>query len=223
MADPPEDQAAERIDRIVGDLLRGRSPRIGPTDAEDRETILVAAELAGARERYPRMAPAFKRKLAKAIHRQERESGWLSRRTALTGGVGLVLGAAAGGVAARLGVLAASPQRETIQPRPQLARWVDTGLVLADLEEGEPRRVQAGSVPAFVLLRGNEVTAMSAICTHLPCELAWRAQSRDLVCPCHGLAFNLEGEAQRATHPLPQLPLVQVRVVDDNRIEVLGT
>ena len=224
MAEPPEDQAAERIDRIVGDLLRGRSPTIGPGDAEHRETILAAAMLAGAREGYPRMTPGFRQKLAKVVRRQDPEPRWLNRRSALAGGVGLALGAAAGAVAARLGIATGAPARRTIQPRAQLARWADTGLTLQDLREGVPRRVQAGSVPAYLVLQEEgKLTAMSAMCTHLPCELAWRAQSRDLVCPCHGLAFNLKGVAQKPTHPLPDLPLVKVRVVGNGRIEVLGT
>ena len=61
-----EDVSA-RIDRLVEDLLRGRRLRATNRDAVDREAIMTAAELAAAREGYPRMSPAFRRRLTATL------------------------------------------------------------------------------------------------------------------------------------------------------------
>src|SRR5258708_29664415 len=96
---------AQRVDRVVRDLLAGRRLKVGPTDAQDRDAILAAAQLAGARESYPRMSPAFRRRLGARL-----ESGGagsvLSRRTALVAGLGAALGALTGaGLARATGLL----------------------------------------------------------------------------------------------------------------------
>ncbi|HSR25207.1 MAG TPA: Rieske 2Fe-2S domain-containing protein, partial [Candidatus Eisenbacteria bacterium] len=97
------------------------------------------------------------------------------------------------------------------------------GIRLADLAEGVPRRVTAGAVGAFLVRRGDQVFAMSSYCTHLPCELVWQADRKLLNCPCHNLAFDVDGQSMREGYPLPALPFVKVRVRNDGRVEVLGT
>lgn len=229
----PEEQSAERLDSLVGELMRGKRPGVTPTDASERQAILTAARLAAAREGYPRMSPRFRRRLAQQLQ-QGAPASWLSRRAALVGGAGLAVGALAGAVAARIGLPDSSdapppapgpshPVRGTIQPRPELARWVDSGLTLSDLkEEGVPHRVKAGAIGAFVVRYKGQVLALSAFCTHLPCELEWQRQAGNLLCPCHNRAFSVEGTSLDPYYPLPPLPMVRVRV-RDGRIEVYGT
>jgi nitrite reductase/ring-hydroxylating ferredoxin subunit len=96
------------------------------------------------------------------------------------------------------------------------------GLAMDELEEGVPVRVNAGSIGVFVTRWGDEIRAMSAFCTHQPCELAWIARDRLLNCPCHNVDFSPEGNAVSPTYPLPPLPLARTRVVG-GRVEVLGT
>jgi nitrite reductase/ring-hydroxylating ferredoxin subunit len=229
----PEEQAAERLDRLVDELLRGRRPDVAPTDGAERQTILAAARLAAAREANPRMSARFRRRLARRLGQGEPAS-WLSRRAALAGGLGLAMGALGGAVAARIGLIGdrddsppASPPtfaaRDTLEPSPELARWVDSGLTLEDLkEEGVPHRVKAGSIGAYVMSYQGRVLAMSAFCTHLPCELKWQQQAGTLLCPCHNRVFSLQGTSLDPNYPLPPLPMVRVRV-HDGRIEVYGT
>jgi menaquinol-cytochrome c reductase iron-sulfur subunit len=219
---------SRRLDRIVSDLLKGRRLRIGPGDAADRKAIISAARLAAAREGYPRMSPAFRRRLAQALGEQPREASF-SRRTALVGAVGAAVGAVAGLGATRLGGLFAPPARTTapttgfrsavVDPRP--GRWVDVAA-LTDLEEGEAFRVQAGAVAAYLFRQGSKVTAVSSICSHLPCELEWVRTRGVLNCPCHNAAFKATGESLSPSYPLPPLAEVQVRIVS-GRIEVMGT
>jgi nitrite reductase/ring-hydroxylating ferredoxin subunit len=249
MAERDERKTAERIDRLVADVLAGRHLKATPSDASDREAIQVAARLAGVRDGYPRMSSAFRRRLGRVLEEGEAPA-WLNRRAALVAGLGLaagaVGGAVAGPVASQLQGLAAArrpapaahrppptstpdptarpaPSREVIEPRAELARWTNTGIRLADLADGVPRRVTAGAIGAFLVRHGDQVVAMSSYCTHLPCELVWQGDKRVLNCPCHNLAFDVDGQVMREGYPLPALPFVKVRVRNDGRVEVLGT
>jgi cytochrome b6-f complex iron-sulfur subunit len=245
MAEPNEERGAERLDRLVADVLTGRHLKATPADAADREAIQVAARLAGVRDGYPRMSSAFRRRLTRLVETGEKP-GWINRRAALAAGIGLaagaVGGAVAGPVASRLEGLAAAPRpapaatpkprarpaapatsRTWIEPRPELARWTNTGIKVADLVEGVPHRVTAGAVGAFLVRHGDQVVGMSSYCTHLPCELVWLGDKRLLNCPCHNLAFDVAGQSMQEGYALPALPWVTVRVGKDGRVEVLGT
>lgn len=239
MADQREEESAERVDRMVADLLAGRHLKANPSDAEDREAIRFAARLAGARDGYPRMSSPFRRRLGKLLEKGEQPPG-LSRRSALSVGLGLAAGAVGGALAVKLeGPLAAhfapvprpAPQptqaatpgsRGTVEPRTELGRWTNTGLMVHDLVDGVPQRVRAGAITAFLVRHGHQVVGLSAICTHLPCELVWQGDRKVLNCPCHNLGFDVNGESLHESYPLPALPFVKVRVVD-GRVEVLGT
>lgn len=233
MPERDERRASDRVDGLVDDVLAGRRLRPTTADAADRDAIRAAALLAGSREGYPRMLPAFRRRLAGELEKPQTR-GWMTRRSALVAGVGVAFGALAGGAAERIGHLGqAVPDtsggrlqpvtgRAFIEPVPEVARWWDAGVALADLVEGQPRGVTAGSVRAFVIRRGDTVTAMSALCTHLPCDLVWTPSSGVLHCPCHDVAFGLDGRTVSDKYPLPALPLVRSRV-NNGRVEVLGT
>ena len=95
MPDRNEDRAAERLDRLIADLLAGRHLKATPSDAADREAIWAAARLAGAREGYPRMSQAFRRRLAAVLEKGE-EPPWLSRRAALVAVLAAATGALTG-------------------------------------------------------------------------------------------------------------------------------
>ena len=230
MAQSDEERAAARVDEIIGRLLRDRAARITPGDAGDRAPLLTAGLLAGARIRHPRMSPAFKRRVAGRVGGRERR---LSRRAALVAGIAAAGGAALGvGAEGLRGGMLGSPlpgdptpehgAPRVLEPAAALGRWVDTGLLLTDLADGEPNRVVAGAIEAFVVRRGSGMSAMSAVCTHQPCTLRWEAAASVLRCPCHGQRFDLSGQALPSQYPLPPLPQVHVRV-RAGRIEVLGT
>jgi nitrite reductase/ring-hydroxylating ferredoxin subunit len=210
-----------RIERIVSDLLRGRRLKLRGGDAEEKEAITVAARLAGTRQGPQRMHPAFRHRLARALEETPRE-GWLTRRAALVAGLGLAAGAATGGLLEKA-LEPTTPKvagGQTIDPLN--GTWVDVAA-LDDLVEGKGTRVKAGSVGAFVFRRGDRVTAVSSICSHLPCELWWDGDHDLLSCPCHPATFTAEGQSTAHYYPLPTLNTVIVRVTADRRVEVLGT
>lgn len=215
----PED----RVDKIVSDLLRGRRLRLRGGDADEKAAITAAARLVAAKQGPQRMNPAFRKQLEQALESAPAES-WLTRRAALVAGFGLAAGAVTGGLLGRALEPAAVTTRtaggDPINPIP--GKWVDVAA-LSDLAEGQGQRVTAGSVSAFLFRRGESVTAVSSICSHLPCELWWNGGQGLLACPCHPASFTPEGKSTDTSYPLPALNTVHVRVTPAGRVEVLGT
>jgi Rieske Fe-S protein len=239
MADQDEDRAAERLDRLVEEVLAGGRLKATPSDASDHEAILAVAGLAGAREPYPRMSPSFKRRL-QGLLQGPPEPPMMSRRAALVAGLGVAVGGLTGAVAERLvrpmGLPAPQSAAKAVQaplvpgeeipavinPLPATQKWWDTGIRAEDLVENVPVRVSAGSVGAFIVRRGNTIVGVSAYCSHLPCELEWQPNQHVLNCPCHNSAFNLSGVSLSTVYKWPTLPAVNVRV-NNGAVEVLGT
>lgn len=215
MNDKPEN----RVDSIVADLLRGRRLTLRGGDAEEKEAITAAARLAGTRLGPQRMHPEFRKGLAKALE-HTREEGWVTRRAALVAGLGLAAGAVSGAFLGR--AMEPKPVIKAGEPiDPVNGRWIDVAA-MSDLVEGQGKHVVAGSVGAFLFRRGNAVTAVSSICSHLPCELWWDRKDGNLACPCHPATFNWEGHSTDPYGP-PPLNTVHVRITGAGRVEVLGT
>ncbi len=211
----PED----RLDKIVSGLLRGRRLKLRGGDAEEKAAITAAARLAGARQAPQRMHPAFRNRLARSME-QAPEDRWMTRRGALVAGIGFAAGAAGGAFMGRTTEVPASrPGGQAIDPLN--GRWIDVAA-LSDLTEGQGHPVVAGSIGAFVFRRGDTVSAVSSICSHLPCELWWSHNDGLLACPCHPAAFTPNGRPAGA-YNLPALNTVRVRVTTAGRVEVLGT
>jgi nitrite reductase/ring-hydroxylating ferredoxin subunit len=213
-------QPEDRLEQIVSRLLRGKRLGLRAEDAEEREAIIAAARLAAARQGAQRMSPGFRRRLAGALAFAPQDV-WLTRRSALVAGLGLAAGVAAGGIMGRsMEPVAQTRSGDPIEP--VSGRWVDVAA-LTDLEEGKGVRVTAGAVSAYVFRSGDSVSAVSSVCSHLPCELWWNNGSGLLDCPCHPASFTSEGHSTSYGHPLPSLNPVRVRVTATGRVEVLGT
>jgi nitrite reductase/ring-hydroxylating ferredoxin subunit len=211
-----------RVDKIVSDLLHGRRLRLRGGDAEEKAAIVTAARLAAARQGPQRMNPAFRKRLEQALESAPKEP-WMTRRAALVAGVGLAATAVAGGLVGRALEPATAAKRVAGGlVNPINGRWVDVAA-MSDLVEGQGKRVTAGGVGAFLFRRGDTVSAVTSICTHLPCELRWNGGNAVLDCSCHPASFMPDGTSTDPTYPLPTLNKVQVRVTTAGRVEVLGT
>ena len=216
MSNKPED----RVEKIIADLLRGRRLKLRGSDAEEKEAITAAARLAGARHGPERMRPEFRRALAAQVAATPRD-GFMTRRAALVAGLSLAAGAAGGAVLGRATEPTAPAHGAPEAVEPSNGRWVDVAA-LADLAEGQGHLVSAGGVGAFVFRRGDSVSAVSSICSHLPCELWWDHRGGSLACPCHPARFASDGKPA-GSYGLPALNPVHVRVTAAGRVEVLGT
>jgi nitrite reductase/ring-hydroxylating ferredoxin subunit len=45
--------------------------------------------------------------------------------------------------------------------------------------------------------------ALSAVCTHLGCVVAWQDQAGEFLCPCHGGRFSADGQVLGGPPPKP--------------------
>ncbi len=213
MGEKPEN----RLERIVSDLMHGRRLRLRGGDAEEKEAIVMAARLAAARQGPQRMSPAFRQKLARQIENTPRE-GWMTRRAALVAGLGIAAGGLGGLVAGRGLEGPATVQAKEIVP--DGGKWIEVGTV-DNFPVGSARQVRAGAVGAFVTRTDTGISAVSSICSDLPCELWWDGAHSLLSCPCHNKSFAADGTSTEA-YPLPPLDRVRVRITGDGKVEVFG-
>lgn len=228
MTDPSEERTARRLDRLVSDLLAGKRLQTRPGDASERDAIRLAAQLAGSRVLDPHMTAAFRHRLATRLTEGKPDTR-ITRRTALVAAASAAGGVALGASVERTvgakppsGAPPRTPQATVVTPGSGRAQWVDVGVAFEGLKEGVPVRATAGAIGVFVVRRGASVTAVSALCSHQPCELVWNTGASVLECPCHGARFSAMGASVSPNYPLPPLPLARARV-RDGRVEVLGT
>jgi nitrite reductase/ring-hydroxylating ferredoxin subunit len=221
-----ERERSKRLNSLITELLSGRRLRLGPGDTADQGAIRVAAHLAAAFQNSPWMSPAFRRRLRARLGNAEAAPRRLTRRRVLlTGaaGMGTLVGGLLGGAGARLTErpLGTPVSRAGEAINPVAGRWLDVAA-LTDLTEGEAFRAKAGAVGAFLFRRADRVTAVSSICSHMPCELRWMPGQAVLQCPCHPSTFTSDGHSTATISPLPDLSRVLVRV-ENGRVLVRGT
>jgi nitrite reductase/ring-hydroxylating ferredoxin subunit len=63
----------------------------------------------------------------------------------------------------------------------------------------------------FIDKQGDQLTAMSATCSHLGCHVRWDAGTNHFKCPCHGGTYDRGGNVVSGPPPRP-LDKLQVRV-----------
>lgn len=106
------------------------------------------------------------------------------------------------------------------------ARWIRVGR-LSDVKPDEPKRVVvvADEKDAYTITRdqllgslwlvrkGDQITALSAVCPHLGCSIDLHADKQSYFCPCHVSKFSLGGDAVSGPSPRGMDPL-ETRIVD---------
>jgi cytochrome b6-f complex iron-sulfur subunit len=80
---------------------------------------------------------------------------------------------------------------------------------LASLPPGERVRVIHQGRPVELRREGGRVVARSLTCTHFACEVRWRPDEEDYLCPCHDGRFGPNGRVLGGppNRPLPELPV----------------
>lgn len=61
----------------------------------------------------------------------------------------------------------------------------------------------------------NQVRAMHSTCTHLGCRTSYDRETRQILCPCHGGVYDLNGQVVAGPPPSP-LPELDARIQDGN-------
>ena len=213
MADKTEPfEPYDRANRLVESLLNGERPEPSlELSQEDADMMRVAGELnsVGA-SAQPR--PEFRASLARQLEQAEESRSrrlWshLTRRGLLRGlasAAGLLVAGAAGGrVVTNLG-------------RPSAGSgWVAVARA-TELLPGSAVRFLAAGREGYLLNLDGALSAVSALCTHLPCVLQWSGGQREFICPCHQAEFAPDGQHRptpnydRQLTPLATFPVKQV-------------
>lgn len=148
----------------------------------------------------------------------------VNRRTALGWAVGVIFGAVAATIATLVGGALVSPglgrRRETWLDAADLravtsARPLEVAL---RIEREDGYRVTTERRVVYLVREGDDVRALSAVCTHLGCRIAWHDAERQFKCPCHGGCFSMAGAVVAGPPPRP-LDAVPARV-DGGRVMV---
>jgi Rieske Fe-S protein len=114
----------------------------------------------------------------------------------LAGGLGLLTAA---GIALPIAGFLLPPRRRFEDPSRVLAAGI------GDIPENEAKLVRFQGRPVLVIHReGGRYYALSAICTHMNvCQLEWDSGRRQLLCPCHGGAFDVYGNVVQGPASVP--------------------
>ena len=247
------ERAADDLDRYVTELLAGERPVPDRMPPDDAAAARMAAELAAAGDPATGVPdPAFMDQLRLRIRQADQGLASvrvapplagaglgrfrLSRRDLLRGGIGAAAGLAAGGLGLSL-LRPAAPSLFGDESRPLVGdgTWV-TVARLAGLPEGAVLRFSTAAFDGFVMNDSGTIRALSSVCTHMGCTLAYRPAYADLRCPCHGASFDLEGRlangadrwsssgayrADSAAYPIQLPPLARPRVqVSGDEVQV---
>jgi Rieske Fe-S protein len=91
--------------------------------------------------------------------------------------------------------------------------------VLVPVEDGWRRARVPQTV--FLIWDGKEgVRALSSVCTHLGCRVAFDAESKRFACPCHGGFYDVQGQVVAGPPPAPLAALDARAVVDRDEVMV---
>jgi cytochrome b6-f complex iron-sulfur subunit len=114
-----------------------------------------------------------------------------------------------GGLGALIGAASAWPVFRFLSP-------IDAGdgsdqviIPRTEVVSGKAHFFEYRGKPAVILQPspGNFV-ALSAVCTHLGCVVAWQDQAAEFLCPCHGGRFSADGKVLGGPPPRPLETLI---------------
>jgi cytochrome b6-f complex iron-sulfur subunit len=245
------DERSDAFARYVDALLDGTRPAPDEIAEDEGPMARLAAELAAAGDpRHGDPDPAFVEQLR--LRMRDADAGIaavrgaspptpihrvrVSRRDLLRVGLGAAAGLAAG--AAGLSVLRPANRVPLVDPGRDLVangEWVPVAT-LADLPAGAAVRFSTVAFDGYVVNDAGTIRALSSVCTHMGCTLAYRPTWKDLRCPCHDASFDLSGHlangsagwsagggygGDTAAYPLDLPPLVRPKVkIDGNSVLV---
>ena len=201
------DERDEALDRFIDTLLEGGRPAPDGLVDDEAPVARLAAELAAASkpergEPDPAFVEQLRLRMRDADEGITSVQGWtlppgtslhrvrLTRRDLLRVGLGTAVGLAAGAGAIAILRPAATSRSGALVGN---GEWVAVAT-LADLPVGAAVRFSTIAFDGYVVNDAGTIRALSSVCTHMGCTLAYRAEYRDLRCPCHGASFNLSGQ-----------------------------
>jgi len=77
-------------------------------------------------------------------------------------------------------------------------------LKKAEILLGEAKEIALDSLPIIIINRpGKGFIALSRVCSHLGCLVDYSKIQNNVICPCHGAIFDLEGNVVSGPPPKP--------------------
>ena len=109
-----------------------------------------------------------------------------------------------GGLGALIGAASAWPVFRFLSPIEAGGSGDKVIVARGDVAGGKAHFFQYHGKPAVVLQPApGEFVALSAVCTHLGCVVAWQEQAGEFLCPCHGGRFSAAGQVLGGPPPAP--------------------
>jgi cytochrome b6-f complex iron-sulfur subunit len=109
-----------------------------------------------------------------------------------------------GGLGALIAAAAAWPVFRFLSPIEKGGSGDKVIVARSDVPQGKAHFFQYHGKPAVVLQPApGDFVALSAVCTHLGCVIAWKEQAAEFECPCHGGRFSPEGQVLGGPPPAP--------------------
>lgn len=84
-----------------------------------------------------------------------------------------------------------------------------------EISDGDAQKIVLRGKAAIVINSGGKIYALSAICTHLGCIVNWNEAQKQIICPCHGAVFDLNGNVLAGPAPKP-LVSYDVKLIEDS-------
>jgi Rieske Fe-S protein len=222
----------EYVERLRADQRPTRPEAISPEDARAYQmAALFRSAAPGAAEPTPEFSARLRQELERELRSgrgartlrtaQQRASSppdgqvRVSRRGLLAGGLGAAAAAAVGvaaGAAIEHGVQQHSGTQTALVTT---GEWVAVASAGA-IPLGGVQRFVTPAVVGFVRHSSAGFFALSGVCTHMGCLLAWNPDARTFDCPCHGGRFNADGTSAPSSPVRYQpLPAIATKVEND--------
>ncbi len=216
----------DQLDHHVEDLLNDQRPERTPLPDEDAlRARQTAAMLRAAKPGAGLPSQEFLHRMQGSINGWVREraasrpaaSGFSRRSVILSGLSGIAAGVLAAVGIERLNQPAPAAVRQTPDLVLSEGGWQGSWqpvMALSEVPQVTPVRFTSGAIEGFLIRNGDDVRALSAICTHMACVLSWSKLRTQFECPCHGASFDQNGTltGHYEGGSLPPLPTIKVRV-----------
>jgi cytochrome b6-f complex iron-sulfur subunit len=98
-----------------------------------------------------------------------------------------------------------------------IATMPEGGTTVAALDKAGFVELTVKGKPATIVRnpdKTDEILAVNTMCTHKGCTVAWKADQKAFVCPCHGAKFAAGGAVKAAPAEKP-LTAYKVKVTGD--------
>ena len=212
----------EQVNQFIEALRAGHKPkRFRVEEAEDRDALaLVAHLIATSDPTLEEPDPLFVARLGQRLEMRTRRSSEVTqgrRRLLAAAFAGLAAGLGSGVGLDRVFSTSAPPQPPAAPSIPLVrdnGRWFAVAK-FSELPNNAVVRFTAGALEGHLVKRSQDVQAVSAICSHMPCTLLWQEQGEHFLCPCHDATFHPDGEVKFARRPYPPLTHIEVKIQGD--------